>query len=406
MEIQRLTDDLLKHFKLPGSQWRSTDISSSENDPWSKRSIWTTRYGNSPMFDYAYKRVYEGLNNKLRTVAGGRWSSRCRPTSIGLMLSYRCNARCVHCDIWKNRGKEDSPSPEQWKTVMSDLREWLGPVHVFFSGGEAMLNPFAIDVAAHGSAIGLFVEFLTHGYWDDQSRIERLALSHPWRITISLDGLGEVHNQIRGREKFFEKTSASIETLKRMRKEKGLGFEIRLKTVIMRQNLEHVCEIAHYAKQDGMHVFYQPIEQNYDTAEDSRWFDHSNTWPEDSDKAIAVVKQLIQLKRNGLPIANSYPQLKAMIPYFRNPDSLRIATQSHSAHENRAICSALTMLQIEADGSVTACTGKEPVGNIKTQRIRDIWEDRPQWWQGECCLETRCTTAEKAALSLPILTSS
>ncbi|MEK6408481.1 MAG: radical SAM protein [Acidobacteriota bacterium] len=358
-----------------------------------------------PMLNYAYKRVYEGLNYRLRTFGGGRWASRCRPTSIGLMLSYRCNARCVHCDIWKNRGKEDSPSPERWKMLLSDLRGWLGPVHVFISGGEAMLNPAAIDIAAHGSSIGLFIEFLTHGYWDDQSKIEKLALTRPWRLTISLDGIGEVHNRIRGREKFFEKTAASIETLKRVRKEKGLGFEIRLKTVIMRQNLEHVCEVAHYANQDGMHVFYQPIEQNYNTAEDAQWFEHSNTWPDDPDKAVAVVEQLIELKRTGLPIANSYAQLEAMIPYFRNPDALRIATQSHSAHEEKALCSALTMLQFEADGNVTVCTGMEPVGNIKTQRIRDIWESRPQWWESGCCLDRRCTVAEKTVLSLPVLNS-
>jgi len=322
------------------------------------------------------------------------------------MLSYRCNARCVHCDIWKNRGKEDSPSLDEWKTVMTDLRRWLGPVHVVITGGEALLKPFAIDVAAHGSSIGLFVEFLTHGYWDDQSKIEKLALARPWRVTISLDGIGEVHNQIRGREKFFDKTSASIETLKRVRKENGLGFDIRLKTVIMRQNLDHVCEVARFASQDGMHVFYQPIEQNYNTSEDAKWFAHSETWPEDTEKAVAVVRQLIQRKREGLPIANSYAQLEAMIPYFRNPDALRVATQSHSAHEHKAICSALTLLQIEADGNVTVCTGMEPVGNIKTERIQDIWEGRPQWWEGGCCLERRCSVAERAVLSLPVLTSS
>ena len=358
------------------------------------------------MFNYAYRRVYEGVNYRLRTLGGGRWASRCRPTSIGLMLSYRCNARCVHCDIWKNRGKEDSPTLDHWKTLLSDLRAWLGPVHVFISGGEALLKPYAIDVAAHGSSIGLFVEFLTHGYWDDQSKIERLALAQPWRVTISLDGIGEVHNRIRGREKFFEKTSASIETLKRVRKENGLDFEIRLKTVIMRQNVDNVCEIARYANQDGMHVFYQPIEQNYNTSEDATWFEHSNTWPADTGKAVAAVNQLIQLKRNGLPIANSYAQLEAMIPYFRNPEALRIATQNHSAHENKILCSALTMLQIEADGNVVVCTGMEPVGNIKTERIQDIWEGRPQWWEGGCCLERRCSVAEKAALSLPVLTTS
>jgi len=322
------------------------------------------------------------------------------------MLSYRCNARCVHCDIWKNRGKEDSPTLEQWKTLLSDLRAWLGPVQVFISGGEALLNPFAVDVAAHGSSIGLFVEFLTHGYWDGPSKIESLALARPWRITISLDGIGEIHNTIRGRDRFFEKTAASIETLKRVRKDKGLGFDIRLKTVIMRQNLEHVCKVAHYANQDGMHVFYQPIEQNYDTAEDPLWFEHSNTWPADAEKAVDVVKQIAQLKRDGLPIANSYAQLDAMIPYFRNPGALRIATQSHSAHEEKQLCSALTMLQIEAGGDVTACTGMSPVGNIKTARIRDIWEGRPQWWEDGCCLDSRCTKEERTATALPVLTSS
>ena len=357
------------------------------------------------MFNYAYKRVYEKVNYELRTLGGGRWASHCRPTSIGLMLSYRCNARCVHCDIWKNRGKEDSPSLDQWKTVLTDLRQWLGPVHIFISGGEALLKPYAIDVAAHGSSLGLFVEFLTHGYWDDQSKIEKLALARPWRITISLDGIGEVHDRIRGREGFFNKTSASIETLKRVRRENKLDFEIRLKTVIMRQNLAHVADVAHYASQEGLHVFYQPIEQNYDTDEDPKWFEHSNTFPGDREKAAATVNQLIRLKRDGLHIANSYAQLKAMIPYFRHPDALRIATQSHSAHEEKTQCAALTMLQIEADGGVTPCAAMAPVGNIKTDGIREIWDRRPQWWEGACCLETRCTTAEKATLSLPVLSS-
>lgn len=357
------------------------------------------------MFNYAYKRVYEKVNYELRTLGGGRWAAHCRPTSIGLMLSYRCNARCVHCDIWKNRGKEDSPSLEQWQTVLTELRQWLGPVHVFISGGEALLKPYAIDVASHASSLGLFVEFLTHGYWDDQSKIEKLAMAQPWRITISLDGIGEIHNTIRGREGFFNKTSASIETLKRVRRENNLDFDIRLKTVIMRQNIEHVTDVAHYASQEGMHVFYQPIEQNYDTAEDPKWFEHSSTFPDDAEKAVATVNQLIQLKRDGLHIANSYAQLQAMIPYFRNPEALRIATQSHSAHEEKTLCSALTMLQIEADGGVTTCTAMEPVGNIKTDGIREIWERRPQWWDGACCLERRCTTAEKASIALPVLSS-
>ena len=182
------------------------------------------------------RELYEGLNYRLRTFAGGRWASHCRPTSIVFLLTELCNARCLHCYLWKNRGKEDSPSVEQWKSVLSDLRSWLGPVQVTFSGGEALLMPWATEVVGHAAKVGLFVEHLTHGYWDDQSRIEKLALANPSRITISFDGVGETHNRVRGRPQFFDKTLKSIRTLQRMRQEKNLGYTIRLKTVIMSHN--------------------------------------------------------------------------------------------------------------------------------------------------------------------------
>jgi MoaA/NifB/PqqE/SkfB family radical SAM enzyme len=358
--------------------------------------------GMSRLAAQLYKRLYEAGNYRLRTFAGGAWAARCRPTTIAILLTELCNARCVHCDIWKNRGKEDSPSVDQWQQTLRDLRRWLGPVQVTFTGGEALLKSYATDLVAYASSLGLFVEHLTHGYWDDQSKIERLALARPWRVTISVDGVGETHTRIRGREKFFEKTSTTIQTLQRVRKEKTLDYTIRLKTVIMHHNLDDVCEVARFAHQDGMDVFYQPIEQNYNTPEDPRWFEHSENWPQDTAKAVATVERLIALKRQGLPIANSYAQLEVMIPYFRNPDAMRVATQGHTAHDRRALCAALTNLQLQANGDVTVCSGIKPVGNIKTTPIRQIWELRPRVWEEGCCLTWRCSPAEKENLSLPI----
>lgn len=118
------------------------------------------------------KNIYEGINYQLRTFAGGRFASVCRPTSIALLMSERCNARCLHCDIWKNRGKEDSPSEAQWRSVLWDLRKWLGPVQVVFTGGEALLQGFTINLVKYSGSIGLFTELLTHGYWEDQNKIE------------------------------------------------------------------------------------------------------------------------------------------------------------------------------------------------------------------------------------------
>ncbi len=342
-----------------------------------------------------YRRAYLGVNYRLRDWMGGRFAGYCRPTSISILLTNRCNARCVHCDIWKNRGREDTPAVPEWKTVLTDLRRWLGPVGIAFTGGEALLRPYTPELIAHAASLGLFVELLTHGWWEDQSRIENAALANPGRITVSLDGIGDLHNVVRGRDKFYDKTLASIETMLRVRRERGLGFAIRLKTVIMDQNLEAVHEVARFASRDGMRVFYQPVEQNYNTPEDPRWFERSANWPRDPEKAVRAVERLIALKREGLHIDNSYEQLRAMIPYFRNPAALRVSVQAHTAHEKRTPCAALTNMQIMPNGDVLACYSMPPIGNFTQTPIREMWRGRKPWWREGCCLERRCSEEEE-----------
>jgi MoaA/NifB/PqqE/SkfB family radical SAM enzyme len=347
-------------------------------------------------------RVHAAVNYRLRTFAGGRLATYCRPTSISILLTERCNARCLHCDIWKNRGKEAAPGVDRWKATMRDLRRWLGPVPVVFTGGEALLMPFAPDVVAYASALGLLVEHLTHGYWLDQTRIEQMALGRPYRVTISCDGIGATHDKIRGRAGFFDAVSTTIQTLLRLRREHRLGYTIRLKTVIMEHNLHEVAEVARFARAHGLEVFYQPIEQNYNTPEDPAWFQHSPNWPTDRERAVSAVQELMELKRQGFPIANSKHQLEVMIPYFRDPESLLILTQSHSAHD-KPLCSALTMIQIQSNGDVKLCWCMDPIGTIMETPIRRIWESRPHWWESGCCLGRRMSEAEKAFVDLPVL---
>jgi len=149
-----------------------------------------------------------------------------------------------------------------------------------------------------------------------------------------------------------------------------------------------------------MEVFYQAVEQNYNTEEDPRWFEHSDNWPKNPSRAVAAVQRLIALKRNGLPIRNSYPQLETMIPYFLNPDTIRVSVQQHTAHLKYPVCAALTNIQVMPNGDVLACYGTPPIGNIRTTPIPEIWHNRPAWWRGGCCMERRCTTAEKEALGV------
>jgi MoaA/NifB/PqqE/SkfB family radical SAM enzyme len=301
------------------------------------------------------------------------------------MLTERCNARCIHCNIWQNRGGEPTPELHRWKEVLRELAAWLGSAHVCVSGGEALLRPYTPELLAFGKQRGLMMELLTHGYWLDQSRIEAAALSNPWRVTVSVDGIGAMHNTVRGRSDFWTHTERSLQTLGRLRHERQLTYSVRLKTVIMRQNLNDVFQVAEFAAANGFEVFYQPIEQNYNTPDDPTWYRHGSNWPTDSDAAISVIDRLIDGLRRGLPIRNSVQQLEVMKTYFANPDGMMAAVQSHTAHEGQTVCSAATTLQIQANGDAVTCFRRAPAGNISELGIREIWTSRPRYWVKGCC---------------------
>ncbi len=338
-----------------------------------------------PILLPARRRLYEGLNNRLR-IFGGRFARFCRPTFIAFLLTERCNARCVHCDIWKNQGREASPGSEEWKKVLRELRSWLGPVSIVFTGGEVLLYAGALELTEYAIALGFQLEVLTNGYCVDQRRIERLALADPWRITISIDGMGATHSKIRGRPDFFERAIQSIETLRRTRAARNLSFRVQLKTVIMEHNLDDLAEIARFASRSGLSVVYQPIEQNYNTPGDPLWFRSSGNWPRDPAKAIARVRELAALKRAGLEIGNTDAQFEAMVRYFQDPARFGAATRAHAADAPKMRCPAATMLQFQANGDVTVCANRPPIGNIRTTSARRLWSGRSRVWENGCCL--------------------
>lgn len=339
------------------------------------------------MLAKVYRRLYLAVNYRMRVAFAGRLAHLCRPTSIAILLTKRCNARCIHCNIWKTGRSNDDLTLKDYGTFLSDLRAWLGPVHVSFTGGEALLNPLALDVCAIASRLGLYTELLTNGYCKDEWAAKELVRAGVSQVTVSLDAIGATHSTIRGRNDFWEVTARFLERLKQARDAKGAGLRILLKTVIMRQNVHEVTEVARFARVNRMVVRYQPVEQNYDSPDDPGWFEHAVTWPKNPDDAVAVVERLAAMTREGFPIENSPSDFNAMRSYFANPRFNMVAVQSHMAHEQRPYCSALGNLQIEPNGDVGTCFRKPSIGNVTTASIRNIWRHRPRWWEAGCCHE-------------------
>lgn len=377
------------HCEQYGMNMRLGSTTPKLNHSLSRRLAWTSR------------RVYEAASARVRSGMGGHLAGLCPPVSIAVLLTERCNARCVHCDIWKNKGRESSPTVEQWKRFIDDIAGWFGPASLItFTGGEALLQVFTPELIEYSVAAGVLTEMLTHGYWTDHSRLERVARANPWRLTMSLDGIGATHSIVRGRENFWDLSYASLMTLKRLRIEESLDYTVRLKTVIMDQNIDGLADVARFALDHGFEVFYQPIEQNYNTAEDPDWYLKSANWPRDPQRAIRALEELIRLRESGYPIANKVDELRIMTEYFSDPARLQVRVREHTQGERRAACTALSMLQVQSNGDVVVCVSAPPVGNIKDTPIRDIWRSRPQWWKSGCCLDWRCSAEEKRDASL------
>jgi len=131
---------------------------------------------------------------------------RIKPTHLALLVTGKCNARCIMCDIWKEgivQGSEmtlDEYGRLLDNRLLSEIRS------VVLSGGEALLRSDIVELAGllirklpaldriTIASNGLATTLITR-------RVEKIAVL-AGRVSIvvqvSCDGVTEVHDAIRG----------------------------------------------------------------------------------------------------------------------------------------------------------------------------------------------------------------
>lgn len=102
---------------------------------------------------------------------------------VTLILSERCNSRCITCDYWRHGRAEIDL--ESVRRLLPSLRR-LGTTTIVLSGGEPLLNREWADIAALLTGEGLEVWLLTSGL--SLAKHARRAGELFRTITVSLDG--------------------------------------------------------------------------------------------------------------------------------------------------------------------------------------------------------------------------
>ena len=168
------------------------------------------------------------------------------PVDCVLAVTYRCNSRCTMCDIWKLK---DTPELEleQYKKLPPTLCD------INVSGGEPFLRQDIIELVRtlHKTCPRARIVISTNGYLTDlikEKMREILKIAPTAGVGISIDGIGEMHDKIRGISGGF---NLAIKTVKMLREELGMD-NLRLAFTVSKQNIEHLGKVYDLSRELGV----------------------------------------------------------------------------------------------------------------------------------------------------------
>ncbi len=188
---------------------------------------------------------------------------RMLPLNLTLSPSPKCNSRCLTCNIWMKR--EQELTLEEWDKVLASLGQT--PYWFTISGGEPMMYPQVVELAqsAYEHCQPGVINIPTNGILPTiPEKVERIARSCPKSrviINLSLDGVEEKHDFIRGVPGNFKKFEQRLEQLLSLRRQLN-NLTIGIHSVVSVFNVDNLDEIIAYADQTGADQFITEIAEH------------------------------------------------------------------------------------------------------------------------------------------------
>lgn len=150
---------------------------------------------------------------------GFRWFGwpRMNPISLTISLTNHCNHRCQTCDVYNNLQRD--LTVEEYERIFRSMGK--GVYYLTVSGGEPFLRNDIVDIcrAAKRWLDPKVVLIPTNGLMDKRVPAKVREILEIFRdnqvvINLSVDGIGEQHDRIRGRPGAYEKAMSTYQQLK------------------------------------------------------------------------------------------------------------------------------------------------------------------------------------------------
>lgn len=193
---------------------------------------------------------------------------RLKPRELQLPITGRCNSRCLTCNIWKQQNEAVEIDSTALEKVLRD--PFFSEIKsVGINGGEPsmygcieeLLN--ALFVLPKLNRIHVISNgLIAHKLMSMMEVIQTKCSSQNIKVylTISLDGIGEIHNQVRGIPTAFRKT---METLELIRQDSARYCDVLdIGCTLSEKNIVCAVEIETYLKERSIPVYFHPAVPN------------------------------------------------------------------------------------------------------------------------------------------------
>jgi MoaA/NifB/PqqE/SkfB family radical SAM enzyme len=173
------------------------------------------------------------------------------PQYLILFVSDQCWMKCAHCwfnEEWKDHNLTEPPLTfDEYEMLAQSM-----PAIAFLSitGGEAFHRRDIAELVTmfrKTTRLGRY-QIPTSGFRTDKivGDVEKMLVDNPdtpFRVDVSLDGVGEIHDGVRRVKGGFDRAVATIKALNRL-KDRFVHFDVGIITTVSRANQHAIRETA------------------------------------------------------------------------------------------------------------------------------------------------------------------
>lgn len=294
------------------------------------------------------------------------------PKYLTLMVTSKCNLRCVFCNIPDRTYKRfEIPVLEAFKII--DSASILGVERIDFTGGEPLLYPDLWKIEKYAAEKGIKTSLVTNGVLIS-NHIEEFRKSSLDSVCVSLDGEKHIHEMLRGASGIYEKIIDGINLLKKQ------NIEIFINFVITNKNIYDLEKIINMFNEQNIKVNFWPVNEKGELFLETK-------------KEITDFDNLMKkFEKTGLITSSYYKYLKYVKNYFKNNKNIRVRCLGFGYN-----------LAIDVEGNILPCCVWEKkelkVGNVQEDDLTILWYSEKAWQMRRKILFEGCKNCWNTALA-------